>query len=87
MSNVLTGVGLREKHLVKAGSAKLWSQAVTRALVAVLSIEAFDSLEAVKVERIEQNDHFLCRIELDCVVLGSNPLDVIDFEVTYQVLE
>lgn len=84
---MLTGVRLGEKHLVKAGSAQLWSQAVTRAHVAVLSIEAFDSLEAVIVERIEQNDHFLCRIELDCVVLGSNSLDVIDFEVTYQVLE
>ena len=84
---MLTGVGLGEKHLVKAGSTQLWSQAVTRALVAVLRIEAFDSLEAVKVERIEQNDHFLCRIELDYVVLGSDPLDFIDFEVAYQVLE
>lgn len=84
---MLNGVRLGEKHLVKAGSTYLWSQAVTRALVTVLSIEAFDSLEAVKVERIEQNDHFLCRVELDSVVLGSDPLDVIDFEVTYQVLE
>lgn len=84
---MLTGVRPGEKHLVKAGSTYLWSQAVTRALVTVLSIEAFDSLEAVKVERIEQNDHFLCRVELDSVVLGSDPLDVIDFEVTYQVLE
>lgn len=84
---MLTGVRLGEEHLVEAGSTYLRSQAVARALVAILGIEAFDSLEAVKVERIEQNNHFLCRIELDSVVLGSDPLDIINFEVTYQVLE